>query len=224
MLVGLLGPCWPAPAAARDSVAPAATTPVAKSQAVRRIKPLDPLAAPPAPLMHTKTGQRLSLQLFDDRGRIQLAELARARDYLACHKTGNDHPMHWRLLSLVQAIAAHWPGRRIEIISGYRHPSVSLHARRSNHTRGRALDLRVRGVENHQLVDTLRASFTDIGIGYYPNSHFVHLDVRSKPSLWLDFAGPGQKPCYSRSPSADLKNGRAEGLDYAQAIKRGCRR
>jgi hypothetical protein len=38
----------------------------------------------------------------------------------------------------------------------------------------------------------------DVGVGYYPNSSFLHLDVRSCPMQWTDYAGPGEAP--RRSP------------------------
>jgi hypothetical protein len=38
----------------------------------------------------------------------------------------------------------------------------------------------------------------DVGVGYYPNSSFLHLDVRACPMQWVDYAGPGEAP--RRSP------------------------
>lgn len=31
-----------------------------------------------------------------------------------------------------------------------------------------------------------------VGVGYYPTSHFVHLDVRSRSYFWMDRSGPGR--------------------------------
>ena len=109
----------------------------------------------------------------------------------------------------------------IEIVSGYRH--VSRHTDRSNHTRGRAVDMRVEGVGNRRLFEVLRRSFADIGVGYYPNGTFVHLDVRDRATIWVDYSGADETPCYSRTPHEDLKSGVAERTSYAQAIAAGCR-
>ena len=41
--------------------------------------------------------------------------------------------------------------------------------------------------------DYLR-TLSDVGVGYYPNSSFVHLDVRDTNTYWVDYAGPGEAP------------------------------
>ena len=59
------------------------------------------------------------------------------------------------------------------------------------------MDFFVRGVPNEAVRDfckTLRKA----GVGYYPNSSFIHLDVRETSSFWIDFAGPGEPPRYHR--------------------------
>jgi hypothetical protein len=40
-----------------------------------------------------------------------------------------------------------------------------------------------------------------VGVGYYPNSSFVHLDVRKQSAYWVDHAGPGQPPSYLPRPA-----------------------
>jgi hypothetical protein len=78
-------------------------------------------------------------------------------------------------------------------------------------------------VDDRDLFELLRRSFADIGVGYYPNSTFVHLDVRERSTLWVDYSGPGQTPCYSQTPVEDLRSGVVERLGYEQAVARGCR-
>lgn len=174
-------------------------------------------------LTHAHHSGRLAVQLIDAQGQIRRPALTKLRAFLACHKTGADHPIHWRLASMLLSISAHWPTKTILVHSGYRDPSVSHHAKRSNHTRGRAIDIRIPGVPNRDLFETLRRSFRGVGLGYYPNSSFVHLDVREHSAIWVDYAGPGQPACYSKSPAQDLKNGVAERLTWAMAKRRGCR-
>ena len=93
----------------------------------------------------------------------------------------------------------------------------------SVNTRGRAIDFRVEGVPNRELRDLVRASFSGIGVGYYPNSTFIHVDVREREGQWIDYAGPGQDACYSPDVRGDFLSGRAETLSYAQAQARGCK-
>jgi Peptidase M15 len=97
------------------------------------------------------------------------------------------------LLARVDAIARHFAGRPLSLVSGYRPQS-----RGSQHQSGRALDLRVAGVSNEALVAFCR-TLADTGCGYYPNSSFVHVDVRSPGTggvTWIDASGPGETPHY----------------------------
>jgi len=60
------------------------------------------------------------------------------------------------------------------------------------------LDLRVSGITNEELVAFCK-TLRDTGCGYYPNSSFVHVDVRSAgagSASWIDASGPGDAPHY----------------------------
>ena len=56
-------------------------------------------------------------------------------------------------------------------------------------------DMRVTGVPNEVLRDHCR-TYKNVGVGYYPNSLFVHFDVRSKSTFWVDLSKPGEAPKY----------------------------
>ncbi|HEU4408328.1 MAG TPA: D-Ala-D-Ala carboxypeptidase family metallohydrolase [Polyangiaceae bacterium] len=97
------------------------------------------------------------------------------------------------LLSRLQAVADHYRNKRIVIVSGYRPGSVG-----SYHKDARAVDVRVEGVRNEDLVAFCRG-LRDTGCGYYPNSSFVHFDVRPGGTghvYWIDASGPGEAPRY----------------------------
>jgi hypothetical protein len=58
--------------------------------------------------------------------------------------------------------------------------------------------LRVTGVSNEELVAFCK-TLSDTGCGYYPNSSFVHVDVRLPGTgsvSWIDASGPGEPPRY----------------------------
>ena len=95
------------------------------------------------------------------------------------------------LLVRLQAIADAFPGKRIEIVSGYR-PRAR---RTSRHRTARALDVRVEGVDRETLTAFLR-DLPETGVGYYPNSHFTHVDVREESAYWIDTSGPGERASY----------------------------
>ena len=102
-----------------------------------------------------------------------------------------------RLVERVQAVAEHFgkagAPAKLFVISGYRPASVG-----SMHSTGRAMDFRVDGVKNEDVVAFCK-TINDTGCGYYPNSSFVHIDVRDMGTghtAWIDASGPGETPRY----------------------------
>ncbi len=186
-----------------------------------RIQAIDARHAPVVELHHLRTQARHSLRLFDDQGRLRADALAQLRAFLTDPRSKIDHPFHWRLATLLVPVAAHFPGLPIEVVSGYRHHNK--HHSKSKHTRGRALDFRVEGIDRRVLFELVRHSFDGVGVGYYPNSTFIHLDVRDRNTIWVDYSGPGKTPCYSRTPHQDLADGTAQRLSDSQARAAGCR-
>lgn len=77
--------------------------------------------------------------------------------------------------------------REVHVVSGFRHPKYNLWLRkkgrevatRSQHTRGQAIDFALPGIP----VRTLYRHLLDVhggGVGYYPISAFVHVDLGRK--------------------------------------------
>lgn len=108
--------------------------------------------------------------------------------------------VHPRLIEMLAQVSQRWPGRVIEVVSGYR-PSSDPHAG-SRHAHARALDFRVAGVARETLRDFCR-TLPLAGVGYYPHSVFVHLDVRDRAegsARWTDYSEPGERPRYGHWP------------------------
>jgi hypothetical protein len=110
--------------------------------------------------------------------------------------------VHPRLLWALQKIADAFPWRTLYVYSGYRHDpewrTAKPGSHHSMHSEARALDLTVMGIPNAALFQVCR-QLTDIGCGFYPNNHFVHLDVRRSGSghpLWIDVSAPGEPSRY----------------------------
>jgi hypothetical protein len=102
--------------------------------------------------------------------------------------------LHPRLLWIVQQIERAFPRHAIQIFSGYRRDPRPT----SRHRQGRALDIRVSGIDNKSLFAYCR-TLKDVGCGYYPNHPFVHVDVRSagaKSVAWVDISAPGAPSQY----------------------------
>ena len=105
-------------------------------------------------------------------------------------------PLHPKLAAMLQKVANHYPGRRLEIISGQRLSKIKNHE--SYHTKGQAMDFRVQGISNIQLVKYVK-TFKNRGVGYYPNSVFIHMDTREKNATWIDYSRPKEKPIYGKA-------------------------
>ncbi len=144
-------------------------------------------------------------QLVDRKSRLVAKSVISVSRILAWpHK---DFRMNDRLLAILAQVSDHFGGRPLRVVSGYRTTSW---VEESKHPLGRACDFVVLGVPNKVLRDYLR-TLDSVGVGYYPNSTFVHLDVREKNTYWVDYAGPGEPPRLTptavipRDPSASAE-------------------
>jgi len=126
---------------------------------------------------------------------------------------GLTHAPDPRLISLVGQVSNHFGSRRLEIISGFRPYSPTQYTAHSNHNIGHALDFRIVGVPNEVLRDYCK-TLHNVGVGYYPNSTFVHLDVRDTPATWIDYSRPGEPPRYS-TPGVDADEGTSDVAEEA---------
>jgi len=91
------------------------------------------------------------------------------------------------------------PGGVIDIVCGYRTPWSNNFlrtrsrntgvAQNSQHVQAKAIDIRVPGVRTRTLRD-VALSLDEGGVGYYPRSQFVHVDVG--PVRRWTFAGRGE--------------------------------
>jgi len=140
---------------------------------------------------------------------------------LASWRTGKTERIHGRLIRMLTRVSDHFGGQTIVIISGFRPPSKEQFTARSKHNIGRAVDFRIPGVPNEAIRDFCRG-LPMVGVGYYPNSSFVHLDVRERSTYWVDFSGPGEAPRYATPSGEDPakvrpKKGRGAGAGRGRA-------
>lgn len=110
-----------------------------------------------------------------------------------------------KLIRLMTQVSDQFGGRPLRIVSGYRETS---YVHDSKHKVGRALDFSIPGVPNEVVRDYCR-TLGSVGVGYYPNSTFVHLDVRPSPAYWVDYAGPGEPPRLTPYPPRNSANATA---------------
>jgi uncharacterized protein YcbK (DUF882 family) len=133
-------------------------------------------------------GETVEIPSCGDDGRFASADLDRVAHELRA-ATGDEHPVDPRTLSLVYRIQTHFGVPEIRVVSGYRVPKPGSH---SNHGKGRAMDMVVPGVADEQVARFVR-DMGFVGVGVYPTSQFVHVDVRPRSYFWVDFSGPRMK-------------------------------
>jgi hypothetical protein len=104
--------------------------------------------------------------------------------FLRDHFTNKATAMEPRLIGLLVAAATRFHSDVIDVVSGFRHPKYNLilrkkgHqvARDSQHTHGNAIDFFVPQVPVQTLQAWARAQSAG-GVGLYPESGFVHMDI-----------------------------------------------
>ncbi len=123
-------------------------------------------------------------------GSGRISESARREISAVLGATGSRPPVPDRLIRLLVRVSDTFGGKSLRVVSGYRNSSFFSDSR---HKRSEAVDFSIPGVPNTVLRQYLLL-LDNVGVGYYPNSSFVHLDVRPCVMQWVDYAGPGEAP------------------------------
>lgn len=146
-------------------------------------------------LVRFGSSESQTIQVVTKKGKLVPGVLPRVARMMRFGKLNIEHPIDPKLVQLVAQVSDHFGGRNIEIISGFRPKTLTQYTPHSNHNIGKAIDMRIPGVPNEVLRDHCR-TYKNTGVGYYPNSLFVHFDVRPKSTFWIDLSKPGEAPKY----------------------------
>ena len=135
-------------------------------------------------LTNLHTGERLDIEYFRDGSYVPDA-LAALEVLLRDFRNGEKHAIDPKLMDyLVEVAALIGVPAAYSVISGYRSPETNerLHERSSGvsqhslHMQGRAIDVRMSGVDC-QVLAAHAESLKRGGVGYYRASNFVHMDT-----------------------------------------------
>lgn len=138
--------------------------------------------------------ETLRVRLFDKAGKPEPKARQRLARFLRDRENDEGRRPHVRLMRVLSYVADHFNGRTIIVVSAYRSVGNGNNGA-SRHASGQAIDIRVEGVPNEVLRDYC-LTLSKVGVGYYPRSSFVHVDVRSKAVYWVDWSRPGEPPLY----------------------------
>lgn len=135
-------------------------------------------------LSNLHTGEALDVVYWEDGAYVPDA-LNAINIVLRDFRTGDVHPMAPNLLDLLTSLRTKiGTARPFEVISGYRSPKTNAMlasesggvAHGSLHMQGMAIDIRVPDVALAHLHQAA-LDLSQGGVGYYPKSDFVHVDV-----------------------------------------------
>jgi len=148
-------------------------------------------------------GEQVRIRVRDAHGHIADSALKAFQNLM--RQGAASFPVDPRLLALVSIVSDHFGGKTLEVVSGYRTYTPTQYTPHSNHNLGRALDFKIDGVRNEDIWAFCQ-TFRNAGCGYYPNSGFVHLDVRETKASWIDRSLPGDPPQYDVPQALAVKN------------------
>jgi len=135
-------------------------------------------------LLNLHTAEKIDLEFF--RGQDYVPDsLVAIRVCLRDYRNGEQHVIDPKLMDYLYDVARHIGVDPVfSVISGYRSPQTNEQlrersngvARHSLHLEGRAIDVRLAGVDCADLAAQAR-EMNRGGVGYYQKSDFVHLDT-----------------------------------------------
>ena len=135
-------------------------------------------------MQNLHTGEKIKATYWAD-GQYIAEEMAAINRVLRDHRSNETYKMDQRLFDLLHLLQEKVDKQgSYQVISGYRSPNTNAMlnrkssgvAKRSLHMQGRAIDIRLPGVELKHLRQAalnLKAG----GVGYYPKSNFIHVDT-----------------------------------------------
>ena len=149
------------------------------------IAPESKLVAPRALTFdNLHTGEKASVEYWADGSYLPDA-LHEVNVILRDYRNGEVHPIEPKLLDLLHQLHAKLESTQpFEVISGYRSPQTNAMLRasghgaasKSYHMKGMAIDIRL-GDKNLKDIHEAALLMRVGGVGYYPESDFVHVDV-----------------------------------------------
>ncbi len=157
-------------------------------------------------LHHLHTGESIDVA-YKQNGQYSRSGVGMLNHFLRDHRTDDTADYDPREFDLLHALLErlHRTGATIDIVCGYRTPWSNNFLRtrsadtgvaeHSQHMLSKAIDIRIPGVSTRALRDAA-LSLGMGGVGYYPRSQFVHVDVG--PVRQWQFGGAPERQMASR--------------------------
>lgn len=178
------------------------------SNAPRASLRTEPLARPSGDVwLHADNlNEEVRVNIYKPDGAFDDAALAKLDELFRCTRTGEVRAVKAELYEQLSRIYDHFEGKRVDLVSGFRFAERSS----SRHFHASAMDIRIKDVSIYEMkkfAESLDGG--NMGIGIYPNSGFVHVDVRApgEPSYrWTDRSGAGSSAKARKSGKKSKKS------------------
>lgn len=164
------------------------TTPIIASS-LSRIRPQ--FSSRKLSLYNIHTGEDFK-GIYWREGHYDTKALTRLSHLLRDRRNNKEHPIVAKLFDLLHHLQATLESQdHFQVICGYRSKETNKILRKKSrgvaknslHMQGKAVDIRLEHVPLKDLCNAAR-SLKAGGVGYYPKSNFIHVDIRSKPAFW----------------------------------------
>ncbi|MCS6915361.1 MAG: DUF882 domain-containing protein [Myxococcales bacterium] len=166
----------------------------------------EPLGRPSGQLVMTSVNDPsayLAVNIYRADGSYNDDALDQLNHFWRCRRTGTEKAIDPHLFEILSHVYDRFQ-RPIELVSGFRNQKRTS----SYHFIGSASDIRITGVPERELKEFIESLDTGgMGIGIYPQGHFIHVDIRPEPSYrWVDYSPPGSgdlgRPKRRRAPNS----------------------
>ena len=133
--------------------------------------------------------EEVKINIFREDGSYDEGALAKLDELFRCKRTNEVRAVNPQLYEQLSRIQDHFDKKRIDLVSGFRFAERNS----SRHFHASAMDIRIPDVtikEMYAYAESLDPG--GMGIGIYPNSGFIHVDLRAPgdPSYrWTDLSG-----------------------------------
>lgn len=137
-------------------------------------------------LVAVATHEELKVNIYNADGSYSVEALTEVSHLLRCRRTDAEKDIEPRLLTMLSHVYDQFDERPIQVVSAFRNQRRTT----SYHFKAAAIDIRVRGVKPAKVKTFLESlDAGGMGIGMYPRTGFVHVDVRPPPSYrWIDWS------------------------------------
>jgi uncharacterized protein YcbK (DUF882 family) len=139
-------------------------------------------------------------------GSTDEATTAEVKRLFRCRRTHKEKMIAAATLGMLADVAERYPGKTIEYVSGYR--TGWDESRTSPHRHAEAIDFRIRGVQLRTIRDHVWRTYSQVGVGWYPEGQYIHIDTRPdrNDTSWTFLRGKNRYSPYwaelARKPQA----------------------